>query len=115
MFLDPRPEITINDLFDKEKQKRLLSALTSKVPLILLLGIRRVGKTSLLKAVLSELDKPYIFLDAKSLEEGSYSKAILYQMLAKEFSELSSQWKELAKFLGHIKGVHVARTYIEFE
>jgi len=39
----------------------------------------------------------------------------LYQIHAKEFSELSSQWKELAKFLRHVKGVHVAGTYIEFD
>jgi hypothetical protein len=35
-----------------------------------------------LKAVLSELDKPYVFLDARSLEEGGYSKVILYTILA---------------------------------
>jgi AAA+ ATPase superfamily predicted ATPase len=43
-----------------------------------LLGIRRIGKTSVLKVALNELEAPYVYLDLRILEEEGYSKVALY-------------------------------------
>lgn len=53
MLFDVRPKTDRKDLFGRERELEwLLGALRSDVPLILLLGVRRVGKTSLLRVAL---------------------------------------------------------------
>jgi AAA+ ATPase superfamily predicted ATPase len=47
-----------------------MSALDS--PLILVEGLRRTGKTSLVKSVLNARDNPYIYLDMRRFENREY-------------------------------------------
>ena len=75
MLFDPRPKQEKRDLFGRERElNRLLAAMGSRCPLILLLGVRRIGKTSLLKVALKEAGQPYIYLDLRILEEEGYSR-----------------------------------------
>ncbi len=55
MLFDPRPKTSRRDLFNREEELALLdNAARRGEPLILVLGIRRVGKTSLLRSFLEE-------------------------------------------------------------
>ena len=48
MLFDPRSKENLNELFDREEEIEKLNQAV-KTPLTLLLGMRRIGKTSLLK------------------------------------------------------------------
>ncbi|MGC8600666.1 MAG: hypothetical protein ACP5LX_06420, partial [Nitrososphaeria archaeon] len=51
-------------------------------PLLLLTGIRRIGKTSVLNVFLNESKTPFILIDARSLKR-NYSVEDLYKLIAK--------------------------------
>jgi AAA+ ATPase superfamily predicted ATPase len=115
MLFDPRPKENIEELFDREKELEGLRQ-SIKTPLTLLLGVRRIGKTSLLKSFLNSLKKPYIYVDMRLLEEGGYSKASLYRLLSGAVSKATSRWGE--KILGYfrgVRGVSISGFSVEFD
>ena len=116
MLFDPRPKERREDLYGRERElQELLEALRGECPLILLLGVRRIGKTSLLKVALRESSQPYIYLDLRVLEEEGYSKVVLYRMLSEELSRLQSSWNRLRRWLGSVKGVEIAGVRVELD
>ena len=116
MLFDPRPKQEKRDLFGRERElNRLLAAMGSRCPLILLLGVRRIGKTSLLKVALKEAGQPYIYLDLRILEEEGYSRVALYRLLSEELSRLHSAWKRLGEFVRKVRGVEIAGVRIELD
>ena len=56
---------------------------------MLVLGVRRIGKTSLLKVFLSEFRGLTLFLDARKLDELGYTRKALYILLSDELTKLS--------------------------
>ena len=58
MYFDPQPKTLKKDLFMRDKELKELSNLD--VPLTLVLGPRRLGKTSLLKVFIHETNIPFI-------------------------------------------------------
>ena len=116
MLFDMRPKVGRHDLYGREAElASMLAALESATPLILLLGQRRIGKTSLLKTSLAEARRPYIYLDMRRLDEEGYSKVVLYRLLSEEMTRLNSTWKKLGEALKRVKGVQVAGTGIELD
>ena len=116
MLFDPRPKERREDLYGREEElRRLLDALRGRCPLILLLGVRRIGKTSLLKVALREWGQPYIYLDLRVLEEEGYSRVILYRMLSEELSRLQSSWARLKDWLGRVRGIEIAGMRVELD
>jgi AAA+ ATPase superfamily predicted ATPase len=113
MLFDPRPKERREDLFDREKEIEELKESISRQPMTLLLGIRRIGKTSVLKVALNELNAPYLYLDLRSLED--YSRASLYRLLSEAFSGILPKWKRLKEFLKNVKGVSVYGFSVEFD
>ena len=68
MYIDSMPKNDLKSLYDREKERqRLVEYIDQKQPLILITGLRRVGKTSLLKTVLSSHSKYHIFVDLRDL------------------------------------------------
>lgn len=69
MLFDPAPKIRREDFFDREieRVKSLLS------PITLVLGLRRTGKSSLIRISLEELGHPYIYVDLRKFEEKIYA------------------------------------------
>ncbi|MGC8600538.1 MAG: ATP-binding protein, partial [Nitrososphaeria archaeon] len=53
MLFDERPKVNRSDLFDREMELNELKEKLDK-PLLLLTGIRRIGKTSVLNVFLNE-------------------------------------------------------------
>jgi len=80
----------------------------------LVLGIRRVGKTSLVKVSVKECGCPSIYIDGRELEECGYSTSCLYNLLSEELSKICGVWGSLSGYLRRVKGVSVAGLSIEF-
>jgi len=115
MLFDPRPKERRSELYDRHKELELLSRLVKTgSPIILIVGIRRIGKTSLLKTFLNESSKPYIFIDARKLSEFGYSKAGFYTMLSEEFTKLRNKFSSIVQYL-KIRGVRISGFGIEFD
>ena len=116
MLFDLRPKTKREELYGREEElDELLASLRSETPLVILLGIKRIGKTSLLKTALNELDVPSMYLDVRRLEEEGYSKVVLYRILSEEMNRLSSRGEKLTEALRHVKGVQVAGSRIELD
>lgn len=74
MLFDLRPKDKREEIFDREREFRELEKSVRRYPLTLLLGIRRVGKSSILRAYLNE--NPGILIDCRELyaERGHITK-----------------------------------------
>ncbi|MEM1611167.1 MAG: ATP-binding protein [Sulfolobales archaeon] len=107
MLFDPRPKIRREDLFDREREVEELKEAVSRYSLTLLLGIRRIGKTSVLRVALNELGAPYIYLDLRALEGEGYNRASLYRLFSESFTDVTSKWRGIADYLRGIKGIEV--------
>ncbi len=81
MLFDLRPKDRREEIFDREREFRELEKSVERYPLTLLLGIRRVGKSSILRAYLNE--NPGILIDCRELyaESGHITKEDLIREL----------------------------------
>lgn len=115
MLFDPRPKDKKSELFDRERELESISRyVSSGSPIILCLGIRRVGKTSVLKVFLGESGYPSIYIDARRLAEVGYSKQGFYRLLSEEFTRIRGRFTRVVGYLKNIKGVSIAGHGIEF-
>ncbi len=114
MLFDPRPKKLINEIFDREKEiSTLRSSLDS--PLILIYGLRRVGKTSLVLSTLNSLKADYLFLDARVFEQKEYiSYKDFLSIVEKEVNEKINGFKGLENLLSKIRGVSIAGVSVSF-
>ncbi len=90
MLFDIRPKKCRRDLYDFDMWFDRLSSYLNQ-PLVIVRGLCRTGKTSLILTVLEETRTPYILFD---LREGFRSRRELYRVLA---SGLSSFIKRIGK------------------
>lgn len=70
MIFDPVPKESRKDFFDREEEIEKIKSLSS--PITLVLGLRRTGKSSVIRIALSELDLPYVYVDLRKFEEKGY-------------------------------------------
>lgn len=104
-LFDLRPKTRKEELFDRERElEELRRAVERGYPLVALLGIRRIGKTSLLRTFLGEVDGVYIDL------RGVLREAELEVRVADALSEASGK---LRRFLEGIRGISVAGVSVE--
>ncbi len=96
MLFDLRPKQRREDIFDREREFEELERSVETYPLSLLLGIRRVGKSSILRAYLS--GNPGILIDCRELyaESGHITKEDLIR-------ELQSKGGLLQRILSRFK------------
>ena len=113
MFLD-RPAERPEELFDRTEEARRLAEAVSSRAATLVVGMRRVGKTSLIKATTYNLRR--IYVDARAFEERRYiTYADLLDALARELKRLLPLHKRLGDLLRSVRGVSVAGLSLEFE
>lgn len=110
LLFDPRPKMSKSDLYDFEGEFEKLTQYIGE-PLVVVSGLRRTGKTSLVLTALNESDRPYIFID---LREGFNSSRELYTLLSRSFSDFvkrASRWSGVRdaflKLLSRVRGVSV--------
>lgn len=104
MLFDPRPKDEIKSLFGRDEEiAKLAEHIQRKSPLILITGFRRVGKTSLLKAVLNKYSKDSILIDLRDLGSKTYisKKDVihLFESSIKSFFDLQRTKKDRFKVL----------------
>ena len=66
-YFDPRPKRRCIDLYNRREELHKLIEYMSSSPLILLLGLRRTGKTSLLYTAINESKIPCIVFDLREI------------------------------------------------
>jgi len=120
MLFDIRPKTQLKDLFDREKEVgELKQSLDLGEPLIVIYGIRRVGKTSLLRACLNEFSYPHVLVDVREIidEYGYITRSHLYEQMARFFTSNLEFFEKLGfkirDLLKRIKAFHLSGIGVE--
>lgn len=105
MLFDERPKEVRKDLYNREKELHELKNAVNK-PIILLTGMRRIGKTSVLKVFLNECTIPYALIDVRSSIR-SYKS--LYTIFSDILTQLNEKYvgNKLSNILKRITGVNI--------
>lgn len=115
MYFDPRPKKDKVDLFDREVELRRFSDALTYSSLIVIVGLRRTGKTSFMNVALAESKCPYIIIDLRGLSYNP-SRAEIVRRLEAAFNMIDKKW--LSSVLGvlrHLKGVSILGNAINFD
>lgn len=122
MLFDLQPKTRKEDLYDRERELEAFNeALKLGERLVLILGIRRLGKSSLLNVALSESNYPYAKIDVRSLyfTHGSIPQEIFAKkILSSLIQSLPPKGKlrlSITKALSSIKGIRISGIHVEFE
>ncbi|MGC8933497.1 MAG: AAA family ATPase [Candidatus Methanodesulfokora sp.] len=116
MLFDPKPKTSRDVLFDRDKELDELQKLVmGPCPLILCLGIRRIGKTSLVKTFINEVDYPSIYINAIKLSEYNYSRNGFFKILSEEFTRSKGKLARAIEHLRGIRGVTIGGYGVEFD
>lgn len=102
ILFDHRPKETRRDLYDREEELSALHSASSE-PIILLTGVRRIGKTSVLKVFLNELEVPHALVDVR-LPLTSYKS--LYSLFSDILSQINKK-KSIKSYVEHINGISI--------
>ncbi len=112
MLFSPAPKDSREDLYDREEElDSLLRFLNNPLgPLALILGLRRTGKTSLLKVALKEHEGLHLVIDLRKAEEQeklTYRSFI--ELLQDAINNISSRkWRsQLLQVLRAVRGVEI--------
>ncbi len=99
MLFDLRPKSSRRELFDREKELGVLDkAVDRGDPLVLVLGIRRIGKTSLLKSFLEEWLGIYVDMHGVRREPDLYDRISM---------GITSSMDKLKNIIRGIRGIKV--------
>ena len=116
MLFSPYPKTKREELFDRERElKELKEAVKRGERLLLLLGLRRLGKSSLLNVTLNELTYPSIKVDVRKTysEFSSVNRYVIGKMLLSGMSGRKKLVEETKLFLERIRGVSVSGLRLE--
>lgn len=113
MFLE-RPAETLEELFDREREvSELLSAVKNRAA-VLVVGMRRVGKTSIIKA--ATRDALRIYVDVRAFEDkGHIAYDDFLALFSKALSSITPLYRRAVELLKSVKGVSAAGARVEFE
>jgi len=112
MLFDPKPKKRISDVFDRKEEIEMLKKfLNSAESLILVYGLRRMGKTSLILSTLNDLKLDYLFLDVREIAKQKsriYYKDFLSLLEGEINKKLKKgRFEEFINYLKKIKGVTI--------
>ncbi|WP_281351098.1 AAA family ATPase [Acidianus brierleyi] len=100
-----KPKEDPKDLFDREEELQKLKN-GINYPVSLLLGLRRSGKSSLVKVLMKEEDAIWIYLDLRKYETKTF---ITYKDVIIELEKALNRFPQrIKKLLEGIKGINVA-------
>jgi len=122
MFFDVNPKERREDLYDREEElNEIFDALRRGERLIVIMGMRRAGKSSVLRVSLKEAKIPHAIIDVKGIyfEKNVISREDIYACIADYFTtnlgfleRINFNVKDLAK---RIKGFRVMDSGIDVE
>jgi len=117
LFFSLKPKTDIRNLYDREFEiSELDNSLSKKEPIIVVSGIRRVGKTSLVRAYLNSRNIPYIWIDLRSalVDENYVDDQEITRQLEKGLSSLLPRHKKLKEGLKAISGISIFGVSVKF-
>ncbi len=97
MLFDPEPKRSKKDFYNMEKELGEFIEALERDKLIVVTGLRRYGKTSLILTGLSEAKLDYVFLDCRLLPDKMISVADILGLLKRELEKKSFTTKLLSK------------------
>jgi len=116
MLFSPYPKTKREELFDRENElKEIEDAVKRGERLILLLGLRRLGKSSLLNVALNELPNPSIKVDVRKTysEFSSVNRYVIGKMLLSAMSGKRKLLEEAKIFLKKVRGITISGLRVE--
>jgi len=122
LLFDINPKEHRRDLYDREGElKEIQDALRLGERLLILYGVRRVGKSSLLRVALRETNIPHAIVDVRRIyfEYGAVSREALYRGILEYFTRnlglLEKAGFKARDALSRIKGIHLTELGFEVE
>lgn len=114
MYFDPGVKEHKEDFFnfDKELNTLIKELNNQSARMIVIKGVRRTGKSSLIKVGLNASGLPYAILDARRFEY--FSVDTLYDVLANSLSRLLETRRSVSKYLKMVRGVSISGLSLEF-
>ncbi len=110
MLFDERPKRTREELFDREREIEEIEKNINR-PLLVITGIRRIGKTSTLLVALNEIGIDHVIIDCRRLKE-NYGRQELYNLFSNSFSSILDKIRNI---LSGVRGVSIAGSTVEFK
>jgi len=98
--------------FERELEILVRELRREETRMIVIKGVRRTGKSSLLQVGLEESGVPYLLIDARAL--GPFSPEQVYDLMANSLSELIVKHRALRKLLEKVRGISIAGVEVEF-
>ncbi len=115
MLFNPKPKKKRNELYDREEELSALKRSIEKgVPLVVLLGIRRLGKSSLLNVALDESPIKSVKIDARRVysQLGSVPQSALAEVILKGYLKAFPK-ERIREAIKGIRGVRIAGVGLE--
>ena len=114
MYFKPGIKESKKDFFDFKPE---LDALTRELRsmetrMVVIRGVRRTGKSSLLRIGLAESKLPHLLLDARTF--GPFSPDQIYELMANSLSELIEKHRAIGEILRRVKGISIAGSRVDF-
>ncbi|AMM54380.1 AAA family ATPase [Pyrococcus kukulkanii] len=108
MYFDPKPKERREDLYDRDKELgKLIDLVKKNAPIIVVKGIRRVGKTSLVRVALNESQRNFIIVDLRGINPNSRRDLVVrFQMAINEALKRSNVLKRV---LASVREVEVSK------
>lgn len=105
MYFDPLPKKNRGDLYNREEELKKFSDALAYSSLIVIVGLRRTGKTSFMNVALSESDSPHIVLDMRGLSFNP-SRADIVRKVESAFNLINRRWLSgVINAIKQVKGV----------
>jgi len=115
LYFDPLPKRRKSDLFNREGELAQFSDALAYSSLIVILGLRRTGKTSFMNVALSESEHPHIILDMRGLSYNP-SHAELIRKIESAFNLINKKWFSMIRSaIKQVKGVSFLGTSISLD
>ena len=98
--------------FETELDALVRELKSPETRMIVIRGVRRTGKSSLLKVGLAESKLPYALLDARAF--GPFSPDQIHDLIADSLSKLTERYGALRDILMRVRGISVAGVGVDF-
>ena len=108
MLFSPQVKTRLEDFYNyREELRALVSGVKDPLTrMIAIKGVRRIGKSSLLRVGLGLVDRPYVLFDVRSV--GDVTIDNVYRVLSAGLEDALSRLKPLRNTLARVEGVEVA-------
>ncbi|MEM0017840.1 MAG: ATP-binding protein [Candidatus Korarchaeum sp.] len=113
MYFSPIVKTRRDDFFNMERELESLKKelLDPNTRMIVVKGIRRIGKSSLMRVALNEIELPHLFIDLRSA--GPLTPEAIYDYFSAEISRFLAD-KGFRRILSRIRGVEISGLKLEF-